>query len=135
MSKVYKRGLSLLLTLLMLLALTTIAPKKAEAAGIPMCSGGVHRFDLDKPEKVFWTTYTQSSSTQHVKEYEHGWLCECGQKKFSSVATIRENHVSNRTISAHVQGKHTVTNRCTRCSYVISVYSYDCPGNPCIYPV
>lgn len=139
MKYITKRVLPLLFAFLMVMTIVAIAPRKADASG--HCRDGRHGFCSGNPWKVikimYQEDYPQKSATKHYKIVVSAMTCDCGattqQGGYSEYWSL-ENHSRTATVSEHLNGKHTVTDRCTKCKQLFSQYTYNCTGKPCVYP-
>lgn len=129
-----KKRISLALTVLLALSVCVLpfATQAEEVLRSTACEEQGHPLTITISSNKNPQQYTAS---QHKIPKEVTKRCACGDNKITYIESYSyEKHTIVSRVSPHSEGKHNVTRLCDFCGYVQQKYSYDCPGNPCIYP-
>lgn len=125
MKKTLKRGLCLVLAMVLALAMGITAL----AAGITTLAECEHESHHSTYRRV--SGYRYVSNTQCSAEYEETWNCKkCGQKLVKGTVTLKSDHVGGSVYSSSCNGSmQTWWRNCSNCNHGFSEL-HRCPKAP-----
>ena len=133
-----KKRISFTLAMLLILGVCILPFATYASSDENECAESGHRLGPDSPEiSSYYDRQRPLNESSHARQMYVVSSCPCGYREIIypiDVYIEQGPHNEVSRVSAHSEGKHTVTLLCNICNYVHNQYSYVCPGNPCIYP-